>query len=93
MKKSFTKVLCFLLCLVLTFGIMPKINITSHAADKGSESVSSSSQDGTVKVSMSLNNASYVSGNTAVYVVDRYFYTDMASFGKIFLQHHLNLIQ
>ena len=86
MKKSsiLLKAISVLMCITIMVMFVPKMDITVFAADKGTQSCSNSATDGPTKVTMNLNNASYVSGNTAVYVVDKYYYEDMASFGNTY---------
>lgn len=86
MKKLIKSILCFVVSLTLIFAIMPKFKIKTLAADKGTEVLTVSRGGGYsyCGVELDLYNATSVSDNTATYVVDRYFYTDMSQLETIY---------
>lgn len=84
LKKRFIKITSIVLTLVFIASTFTGMSFTASAGSKGSQSASTSSQDNAAKVSMSLYDASYTSGNTATYIVDKYYYKTMADFGNMY---------
>lgn len=84
MKRKSMKVLCLVIAVAITVAIVPKFSIDSFATSKGSKSCSASNHDNMAKVSLSLVNANSSTSDTATYIVDKYLYPDMASFGKVY---------
>lgn len=64
--------------------IVPNFTIKTFATSKGSASCSAVNHDNMAKVSLNFINANYSTSDTATYIVDRYYYPDMSSFGTVY---------
>ncbi|MBQ7581090.1 MAG: alpha/beta hydrolase fold domain-containing protein [Clostridia bacterium] len=84
MKKKIIKIISIVMALAIVVAVAPRFSIPASATSKGSASCSTSAQDNAAKIGMSLYGASYTSGNTATYIVDRCYYKTMSDFGNIY---------
>ncbi|MBQ7580692.1 MAG: prolyl oligopeptidase family serine peptidase [Clostridia bacterium] len=86
MKKTVKAFVCIFMCLVMMAAFLPKFELKTFAADKGSQTLSVEKGGGYMYCGVGLYfyNADSVSDTTATYVVDRYFYTDFSQLGTTY---------